>query len=357
MNLIKERRPKMYISNNKKGIDINQYDNYLSIDWSQDKVAIARMKRNSSEPHVIEMDPPELKKVKEYLSEIKGRKVLTIEETTSTHWLYVELKETVDRILICDPYINKLLQTGPKTDKLDARALCKLLRANMLREVYHSLDEDYIIRKLSSNYDDLVKLGVRIKNQQSALYRAEGLNYKKDGLPDKPILKFIEQKQNGVIELYERDRKDYQKYFRKIISQNPQIRNLLKIPGIGEVFAVTIYAIVIQAERFMDKYKYWSYCGLALNKKESGKRQYGKRKPRYSRKLRGVYISAAKSAIGGHNDLAEYYNELIESGLPDKVAKKSIARYIAKVSLGMLKTKGQYVPYRWRNTKEKEIVK
>ena len=344
----------MNVINNNKGIDLNQYDNYLSIDWSQDKVAIARMRRNSAEPKVIEMDPPELKKVRKYLSEIRGRKILTIEETTSTHWLYVGLKETVDRILICDPYVNKLLQTGAQTDKLDARDLCKLLRANMLREVYHSMEEDYIIRKLASNYEDLVKMGVRIKNQKSALFRAEGLNHKKDELPEQAILKFIEQKQNGIIEIYERDKEDYQEYFKKIISHSPQIKNLLKIPGIGEVFAVTIYAIVIQADRFPDKYRYWAYCGLALNRKESGKRQYGKRKPRCSRKLRGIYISASRSAIGGHNDLAEYYNHLIESGTPEKVARKSIARYIAKVSLGMLKTKEQYVPYKWRNSKVKE---
>jgi hypothetical protein len=104
---------------------------------------------------------------------IKGKKILTIEETTSSHWLYVEFLDCVDKILICDPYRNTLLSEGAKNDKIDAGKLCLLLRSGLLKEVYHSLNEDYKIRKLVSAYEDLVKAGVRVKNQKSAIYRAE----------------------------------------------------------------------------------------------------------------------------------------------------------------------------------------
>jgi hypothetical protein len=120
---------------------------------------------------------------------------------------------------------------------------------------------------------------------------------------------------------------------------------------------VTIYAIVIQASRFEDKYKYWAYCGLVLNNKESGRRSYGKRKPRCSKKLKSIYLSAALAAIGGNSDIAEYYNCLLQSGLPARESRKAVARYIAKVSYGMLKTGEQYVPYKWRKSKEKEEIK
>jgi len=39
-----------------------------------------------------------------------------------------------------------------------------LLRSGLLKEVYHSLDDDYKIRKLVSAYEALVKAGVRVKN-------------------------------------------------------------------------------------------------------------------------------------------------------------------------------------------------
>ena len=157
-----------------KQINKNEiYNHYIALDWSKDNFALAVMRSNSKEPKVI-VCPPDLKLLKEKLKSLTGKKILTIEETTSTHWLYVELKEKVNRILICDPYRNKLLSDGPKNDKIDAKNLCLLLRNGSLKEVFHTSDKSYEIRKLVSCYDDFVKASVRIKNQRSAMFLSEG---------------------------------------------------------------------------------------------------------------------------------------------------------------------------------------
>jgi len=344
----------MNLINNKKENNIYQYDHYLAIDWSQINAAIARMKKNSTVPQIKEMGN-DIREVRRYLSGIKGRKILTIEETTSTHWLAVELKDSVDRILVCDPYRNKLLNHGPKTDKIDAGKLCQLLRANLLHEVYHNLAEDYSIRKFVSAYEDMIQSGVRVKNQRSALYRSEGLDHKRDKLPlGSSLLQFIEENQMKALELYEQEKEEYHKYFNKIKNKNKLIKNLETIPGIGTIFAVKIYSVVIDARRFASKYQYYSYCGLVLNDKESGGRSYGKRRPRFSRQLKGIYNGAALAAIGGNNDIAEYYNHLLGKGLSERQARGSISRYIAKVSYGMLKNGEKYIPYKWRKTKAKK---
>ena len=49
----------------------------------------------------------------------------------------------------------------------------------MLKEIYHSGEEAIYLRKLVSGYEDIVKSGVRLKNQKSALFRSEGLDHKK----------------------------------------------------------------------------------------------------------------------------------------------------------------------------------
>ena len=67
-----------------------------------------------------------------------------------------------------------------KNDKIDATKLVHLLKANMVKEVYHSGEEVIYLRKLVSGYEDLVKSAVRLKNQRSALFCAEGLDHKKD---------------------------------------------------------------------------------------------------------------------------------------------------------------------------------
>lgn len=108
---------------------------------------------------------------------------MTIEETTPSHWLYTELKPCVDSIVVCDPYRNRLLSEGAKTDKIDAQKLVRLLRAELLKPVFHSGEQLFYLRKVVSGYEDVVKSGVRLKNQRAALFRAVGLSKKESKLP------------------------------------------------------------------------------------------------------------------------------------------------------------------------------
>jgi len=329
------------------------YKHYISIDWSQQEVCLARMRSESSEP-ITKLFPADIKKIKEYLKELRGKKILTIEETTGSHWLYVELVESVDKLLICDPYRNSLLNEGSKNDKIDARKLCLLLRSGMLKEVYHTSNEDYKIRKLASAYIALVKSGVRIKNQNSALYRAEGLKYKRDKIKkEDKILSFIEGHQIRSISFYEEEKGKYEKLFKEIRRRNEVIKMLCQVSGVKETSAVKIYSVVIDARRFENKYKYWGMCGLVKYKRESGGKNYGKKTPRYSRILKNVYRSAALAAIGGNNDIREYYESLLQKGYSISEAKNQIARYIAKVSYAIMKNREPYRAYQWRESKER----
>ena len=155
------------------------YEHYIALDWAKDNMALARITEKSNKVRVIE-SPSDLSGIKEYLKGLKGQKLFTIEETTSAQWLYSELRPFVTKLIVCDPHRNRLLSEGAKTDKIDATKLAHLLKANMIKEVYHSGEEVIYLRKLVSGYEDLVKSAVRLKNQRSALFCAEGLDHKKD---------------------------------------------------------------------------------------------------------------------------------------------------------------------------------
>ncbi len=337
------------------------YDQYLGLDWAEKTMAIARLTNSMSHPKVFE-SRTSLYELKEYLKTLKGTSILVIEETTTSHWLYVELKDFVTKIFICDPYRNHLLSEGAKTDKIDARKLVVLLRAGLLKEVFHNDDESFRIRKLVSGYNDLVNAGVRALNQKSALYRAEGLKYKKDKLTvNDKVLNFVDNHYNKEINLYKEQKKEYEKIFNEISRSIPAIKRLEDIGGIGTINAVKIFSTVIDARRFENKYKYWSYCGLVYNQKESGGRNYGRKKPRYSRQLKAVYRNATLAAIGGNNDIRHYYEYLLSEGLSDSKAKNAVARYIAKVSYAMMKHNTRYRAFQWRESKDtikevKEII-
>ncbi len=332
-------------------VKLGEYENYVAVDWSKVNMAIARLTRQGAEPKVFER-PTDIEELKLYLKGLPGKTILTIEETTTAHWLYLELHDVVDRILICDPYRNRLLSDGPKTDKIDAGKLCELLRAGLLKEVFHTDDELYELRRLVSAYDDVVRNGVGCLNQRHSLVSALGPG---DQTADSSGA-FILETLGRSIELYEKTKGEYEKKFEWWCRRNKLLKSLLEVNGIGTIGAVKIVAVVIDAKRFPDSSHYLSYCGLVKLEKISGKRSYGKRKPRYSRILKTVYKTAALAAINGENPMRDYYDYLIGKGVEEHNARNAVARYIAKVTYGMLKSGEKYEPYRWRNEKQ-QILK
>lgn len=328
------------------------YKHYIALDWSKVNFALASI-HDTGTKFKVEEYPPDLKILKQCLKNLSGKKILTIEETTTAHWLYVELKDYVDKILICEPYQNSLLKSGPKNDKIDATKLCTLLRNGSLKEVFHTTDELYKLRKLVNTYEDFVKASVRMKNQRSSMFLSEGKDHKKVRvLSGNTINKFITEKQNLTIEHIAQIRAEFEQLFRKIQRENQTIQQLVQVSGIATKLAVTIFAVVIDANRFGSKYKYYAYCGLVKHSKDSGGRNYGKRIIRHSRILKKCYKIASNAAIGGNNDIREYYEYLLQSNLSYEDARNEIARYIAKVSYAIMKHKTDYRPYQWRESKQ-----
>ena len=92
------------------------YDHYIAVDWSVKNMAIARMTKKSNKITAIDA-PSDIRELQMYLKSLKGTKILTVEETTTSQWLYTELKDCVNKIIICDPHRNKLLSEGLRPTK------------------------------------------------------------------------------------------------------------------------------------------------------------------------------------------------------------------------------------------------
>jgi transposase len=315
------------------------YEHYIGLDWAQTNMAIARMTAISEKVVVIDV-PADISELKLYLSRLKGKKILVFEETTTSQWLYTELKGYVDEVVVCDPYRNRLLSEGPKTDKIDAVKLVQLLRAGMVKKVFHSGDEFIYLRKLVSGYEDLIKAGVRLKNQRSALFRGRGRGKEESELADASEA-FVLQGIDAGIKRYEEERVRYEKEFHRLCKKHKMISNLQSIGGIGEIGAVKIAAIVVDANRFETKGKYLSYSGLVRLEKISGGRSYGSKNPRYSRQLKAVFKIGALAVIGEYSKspLKSYYAFLIrEKGYPEHQARHAVARRIALFTFGVMKS-------------------
>jgi len=315
------------------------YAHYIGLEWANTNMVIARMTEKSKSVKTID-GKSNIKELQIYLDSLKGKKIITFEETTPSHWLYTELKDHVDEIIVCDAYRNKLLLEGAKNDRADAEKLVQLLKSGLLKPVYHCNDQFYYIRKLVSGYIDVVKSSVRLQNQRSALLRSVGKG-KKENVKGYGPFKIVLDGIDRNIKNHEYEISVYQDEFERLKKKHKVIRDLESIPGIGVIGAVKIAAYVIDARRFVTRNKFYSYCGLVKHEKISGGKSYGSKKPRCNRILKNVFDTAALSCLGQDDShiLKSYYNYLIyEKRYPNNNARRALSRRIASIALGIMKT-------------------
>jgi len=93
----------------------------------------------------------------QFLQGLRGELHVTLEEGTWAAWLYDVLKPRVHEVVVCNPRRNALLKEGSKSDKVDARKLAELLRAGLLRPVYHGENGLRRLRELGRSYQTISK--------------------------------------------------------------------------------------------------------------------------------------------------------------------------------------------------------
>ena len=303
------------------------------------------------------------------INQIKGERHLTFEESTISHWLYLTLKDSVDNLLVCNPvYVAK--KQGAKTDFRDALHLAQELRTGHLQPVFHD-DSHWMDLRVSVNgYRQLVQEIVRTKNRLKSVFRAEAIRTDDRGFyGDKErILKlrndsarFVAGSLFSRLETMETEKLKYRQLFLGNKKKYRPVRNLASIPGIREVRANVIAALVCQPNRFHNKHRFWGYCMLVRHIQKSGGKIYGNKRFFGRRELRDAFIGAAESNLRAENGLRDFYDSLRSKGTGSKDAKVALARKIASIALACLKNNDTYNDnhrgYLTERKKLRELVK
>ena len=310
--------------------------------------------------------PTSIRDIRQYLVEISGQTALAFEEGPMAHWMWRNLKDDVDRIVVCDPRRNKLItHDGDKTDAVDAAKLAELLEGGYLREVYHSDDDDRVLLKeWVSLYHDRVRDAVRQANKIRARCRMHGVRMPGSVLknPDRrpEWLSLIQcPGLAGQLELlwlgFDAVAKQVSKarWQLELQSRRYEIIEMWRdIPGVGLIRAATFFAYVDTPWRFKTKKKLCMYCGVGLRRTTSGTGKDGKPKPGYlrlpwamNRRLKDVAYGAAISVINGNSNVfRSYYAKLLQDGVSCSNARHSVSRKIITVMWGMWKITRRFDP-------------
>jgi len=298
------------------------------------------------------------------LDSLKGEKHLVIEEGPMADWLYRNLSEKVDEMIVCDPRRNKLIDSdGDKDDKIDAAKLACLLRGNYLRSVYHSNDEGRTeLKRWVSLYHDRVRDAVRNINKIRACCRMHGMSIprlvvRRAATRDKWLSDTSNTTLAKQLELlwigYDATSRQVRIARRQlsILSSKYKIIKLWsQLPGIGLVRAVTLFAYLDTPWRFKKKNKLWKYCGVGLQRATSGTDKKGRPKPArlqlpwaVNRTLKNAVLGATSSVINQKNNLfKEYYERMLENEIMPSNARHAVARKLLTVMWAMWKTNSRF---------------
>jgi transposase len=335
---------------------------YVGMDVHKDTVTIAVM--NSAGRVVMEsILETKAATLLQFIQGLRGNLLVTFEEGTWAAWLYDLLKPYVTHVTVCNPRKSALLKAGNKSDRIDAQKLAELLRNGSLSAVYHGEDGLRTLRELSRSYLTISKDLTRVMNRLKALYRSWGIEcsgtkvyasrhraewsskIREAGVRGRA--EFTYQQLDGLQALRQAVRRDLLAESRK----HQATKLLRQVPGIGPIRAALLVALLQTPNRFRTKRQRWAYSGLAIQTHGSGEYLYVEGQLRRSQKpvaLRGlnknhnhdlkwIFKSAAIKTSSQSGPLHEFCESLLANGMREALARLTLARKIAAITLTVWK--------------------
>ena len=305
--------------------------------------------------------------ISDFIKALSGTIHLTFEEGTHAQWLSELLRPLVAQLLVCNPRLSSWSKTSNKNDKLDSLKMASDLRAGLLKGVYHGPAISQTLKQLVHNYEAITSDTTRVMNRIKALYRSRAIDcsgrdvyYQRnrcqwlDKLKE-PGLRMRAEFLFNQLDHLRPLRREACKAMIKEARRNSAFKPLCKIVGLGPVRVAQIIAAVETPFRFRSKRQFWTYCGFSVVTRSSsdyeivGNRLLRKQKrvqtrglnPNYNRRLKNVFKAAALEALKDET-VSKIYRGLIERGTKPEMARLTIARKLAAVTLAIYKSREEY---------------
>jgi transposase len=295
----------------------------------------------------------------QFFAELGEPAKVVMEACWNWGWLYDLLGETpgVEEVVLAHPYKTRLIAEAQiKTDRIDARALAKLLRGDLIAQSHAPGPATRARKHLLRQRLFWVRLRTMLRNRTHALLdRQRGLErpqlkdlFGKRGqswlhavrLPtesDQPLLaQDLEVMQMLELKIKELDR---------LIgsTQSAEEKLLESLPGIGPVFSSVIASEIDGIARFATPAKLCAYAGVVPTTHASGGRVYqGRLLWQCNKWLRWALVEASWSAIQFSCYFGGIYRAARERGKNKNVAITCVAHRLCKIIWLLLTEKRPY---------------
>jgi transposase len=280
-------------------------------------------------------------------------------EVTGNAWEIARiLGPHVGEVLVVHPGDTGIRQARAKTDRLDARALARLLAAGSLDGLWMPDEQTRALRRRLARRSQLVRARTRAKNECHAVLVRRLI--KKPavsdlfGLAGRRWLREVElptwerETVDGClrqIEFLDQEIAEVEKQVARDALTSPQVKRLMTVTGVNVIVAATFLAAVGDVGRFPGQRQLVGYLGLDPRVRQSGSTPatHGRISKQGSASARHALVEAAWSVVRQPGPLRAFYQR-IRARRGHQVAVVAAARKLACLFWCML-TRGEDYAY------------
>ena len=290
---------------------------------------------------------------------VHGSKILVVEESQIADWINRTLTPFVDKLIVADPKENTWIAKSKHIDdKVAACRLAKLLWGGYIKPVHHGDFQRQQFKELVLHYHDLTSQITRFKNKLKAEFIAQAIPVKGPSVYDpvlfkthlrklskSPVVQDQAQNYSAILNYIVELRLSVLKKIRSFSRSYPEINRFRLIPGIGQISAFTISAIIDTPYRFTNKRQLWSYIGLAKSQKISNGKVYHSTSSSHGNKLlKWIFLQTAIVALRSKEPsrFKETADRLSKNGVTVKNIRRTVARQIASIIFTIWKSGESY---------------
>jgi transposase len=239
----------------------------------------------------------------------------TVLEASRTWGVMYDLLEELEEVesveLAHSQKVRAIAEAKIKTDKIDSHVLAQLLRADLIPAAYIPGKQTRSYKEMIRQRVFLVRMRTRLKNRihvlldrlhvalpsVTDLFGKRGTDYlRKLNLPgvDGEILRENLQ----LLEAFNTLIKEAEREIELLLRENPLVKLLRTVPGLGPILAAVVALEIDRIERFLSPSKLASYAGLVPSTYASGGRIFhGKLLPMSNKWLKWALVEAAWGSI------------------------------------------------------------
>ncbi|MCD6122174.1 MAG: IS110 family transposase [Spirochaetales bacterium] len=301
--------------------------------------------------------------LKAFLANCEPNSPVAIETIGNWYWIVDEIEEAgmIPR-LVHARKAKMMLASSKKTDKLDAHGMNRLQRTGTLPTVWipdsklRDTRELFRTRMFLSHqrtrlknriHSTLDKYGIKVENT-SDIFNVKGRDSIQASLTKLPqhtrfaiiqLLKELDFIQDKILK--------FQYRMSEVFSDNPQVKLLRTIPGIGPILSIVIYSEIGDINRFPSSSNLAAYSGTTPSIHASGgKYRYGRAPKDTNRYLKWAFAEAANTVMQTRRRLrfqhiAKLY-ERVRKRKGHSVAIGAVSRHLAEASFWVLKKAEPY---------------